>query len=250
MSINNTYFYNKHLRNIILVFGTLFNNIKIKREDGVEFTVPLIHGNKDRFMLRNQEDPEMARIEGITLPRMGFVINNLSYDSTRNLNVIGSIKGTESTSSRKSVFNPAPYNISITLYVWSRTLDDNFQIIEQILPFFKPSLSVTFKELEEPLIKKDLFINLDSVSINDQVEGIYDDIRILETVFSFNIEAHFYPDIKDQKVIKEIDINLTTDNIEGSQEVIIAKYQGVVEPITAKSTDVYQYLEDWIEFNY
>ena len=49
-----TYFYNKNIRNMVSTFGTIFNNINVKRftSAGVikkEIGVPLAYGPKEKF---------------------------------------------------------------------------------------------------------------------------------------------------------------------------------------------------------
>ena len=52
-----TPFYNQHIRNLVSVFGTLFNDIKVQRRDGsgkiLETNkVPLSYGPKQKFIAR------------------------------------------------------------------------------------------------------------------------------------------------------------------------------------------------------
>jgi hypothetical protein len=218
--------------------------LKVVRPNGDVILVPLSHGNKEKYYLRKLQDPNMSRNEGIVLPRMGFVVSSVQYDPTRKLNTTGIIEGTASATSKKVVFQPAPYNVNIDLYCWTRMLDDNFQITEQILPFFKPSLSITMTELAEPLIKRDIIFNLTGVSFNDQVEGSFDDIRILETVYNFSVEAGFYGPVKDQSIIREVIINTLTGD-PGKVNVTIT---GTASPDDALPTDDWDYNETIEEF--
>lgn len=236
-------FYHNHLRNIILTFGTLFNNIKVQRPNGDVILVPLMHGNKEKYYLRKSQDA--GRHESIVLPRLGFVISGIEYDPTRKLNTTGIIEGTASSTSKKVVFQPAPYNVNIDMYCWTRMLDDSFQITEQILPFFKPSLAITITELSEPLIKRDIIFNLTSINFDNQIEGAFDDIRILETVYSFSVEAGFYGPVKDQNIIREVIINTLT----GIPPQVNVKVTGTATPDDALPTDDWDYVEVMEEFN-
>ena len=86
------YFYNKNIRNIVILFGTIFNDINIRRvdSDGVikqNLKVPIAYGPAQKYLVR----AEQSRIDdddesvGITLPRMSFEIITMTYDSTRKL---------------------------------------------------------------------------------------------------------------------------------------------------------------------
>ena len=61
--------YNKNIRNIVVLFGTVFNDITVKRlkSDGTterEFKIPIAYGPAEKFLAKlNQQDV-------ITLPRM------------------------------------------------------------------------------------------------------------------------------------------------------------------------------------
>jgi len=85
-------FYNQHIRKLVSVFGTLFNDIHVQRTDKdgnilERNKVPLAYGPKQKFIARineqaNLSDPKMA----IKLPRMSFEIMDISYDTTAKLN--------------------------------------------------------------------------------------------------------------------------------------------------------------------
>lgn len=90
-----TYFYNKNIRNMVSTFGTVFNNIKIRRtrKNGQvekEIKVPLAYGPKEKYLVRLNQDiskrigTKNVNVE-ITLPRMSFEFNAINYDPTRKL---------------------------------------------------------------------------------------------------------------------------------------------------------------------
>ena len=86
-------FYHETLRKCIVGFGTLFNDIHIIRKDSSGNTiqsmkVPLAYGAKQKFLSRLTEDPSLTKTVSISLPRIGFEIGQISYDSSRKLNKI------------------------------------------------------------------------------------------------------------------------------------------------------------------
>ena len=88
-----TYFYNESMRRMTIGFGQIFNNIQIKRKDDTgkviqTIRVPLAYGPKEKFLVRLEQQANLqgAREVAITLPRVGFEITGLSYDSSRKLN--------------------------------------------------------------------------------------------------------------------------------------------------------------------
>ena len=76
-----TYSYNEIFRKTVVAFGTLFNNIELRRSDEV-MKVPLAYGPKAKFLARLDQvpDPTNKRVQ-ITLPRISFEINGITYDS-------------------------------------------------------------------------------------------------------------------------------------------------------------------------
>jgi len=90
-------FYHETIRKIIVAFGTTFNNIQLVRKDGSgnivqSMKVPLAYGPREKFLVRLRSDADLSSKVAVTLPRIGFEIQNLSYDSTRKLNRVQKFK--------------------------------------------------------------------------------------------------------------------------------------------------------------
>ena len=76
-----TYSYNEIFRKTIVSFGTLFNNIEIRRNDEV-MKVPLAYGPKQKFIVRLEENTSNQKVAN-TLPRLYFEMTSIDYDATR-----------------------------------------------------------------------------------------------------------------------------------------------------------------------
>ena len=148
------YFYNQTLRKLTLAFGGLFDEIYISKEtsDGkIERTrVPLTYSGKEKFIRRINEASSISssvKIETL-LPKMAFEMTTLQYDPTRKINKINKkfksslVNGETYT---QQAYSEVPYNVQFSLYCFTRTVDDNLQIMEQILPYFSPEFIVTLK---------------------------------------------------------------------------------------------------------
>ena len=135
------HFYNKNIRNIVVLFGTVFNDINIQRtkSDGTverQLKIPIAYGPSEKFLAKlNQKD------KSYSLPRMSFEITDYAYDPTRKLQTTKKYKKVKSASVTElnTIYNPVPYDFNITLSVMVRYSDDGSQILEQILPFFTPT---------------------------------------------------------------------------------------------------------------
>jgi hypothetical protein len=86
-----TYFYNKNIRNIVILFGTVFNDISVRRvtSAGVvqeEFKVPIAYGPSEKYLVRLRQATDVSKGKvGITLPRMSFEFTSITYDPARKL---------------------------------------------------------------------------------------------------------------------------------------------------------------------
>ena len=88
------HFYHKTIRNTVIAFGTIFNNINIKRLDSSgnplqNIRVPLSYSPKEKFLARLDAQSDLTGDDSkvaITLPRMSFEITGYSYDASRKLN--------------------------------------------------------------------------------------------------------------------------------------------------------------------
>jgi len=94
-----TYFYNKNIRNIVILFGTIFNDISVQRQTNAgvidqKFKVPISYGPKEKYLARLDERNigDVDYSVGMTLPRMSFEITAMTYDAVRKLQKTKDIK--------------------------------------------------------------------------------------------------------------------------------------------------------------
>lgn len=112
-----------------------------------DLLVPIEYMDKQRmFYLLNTKltDADSPKIESV-YPRMAYSISDISYDPSRQLNptYIMSHNYYDGNKDITEVeVNRVPYNISFNLHLVSIHRSDLFQMMEQILPWFTPSLSV------------------------------------------------------------------------------------------------------------
>lgn len=207
-------FYNGSMRNMVVAFGSLFNDVIIKRTGASEtIRVPLAYGPKEKY-LRRANDP--SSIDGdptvqITLPYMSFEITNIGYDSARKRNTIHKRLAVNSDNALKyqRQFTEVPYDIEFSLYVMVRHMEDGLQIIEQILPFFTPEFNVTmnFTAINN---KVDVPIILNSVNLEEDYEGDFDARRNITFTLTFSAKSYVYGPIKDQSVIRQVQATFYT----------------------------------------
>ncbi len=220
------YFYHESLRKIVVAFGTIFNNINIQRKDSSgnvvqSIKVPLAYSPKEKFIARLDQQPDLVedRRVAVTLPRMGFEITGISYDSSRKLNRLGTVKKVRSGSNSimNKQFNPVPYNINLSLYSFTASAEGGLQIIEQILPFFQPDYTVTIRTVPSMNLVRDVPIILNSVNYEDTYSGDFTTRRAVVYTLSFTAKTYLYGPISQQRVIRETQADMYTDTAGGEK---------------------------------
>ena len=210
------YFYNETIRNTIIAFGSLFNDIQIERRNAADVAVqtlkvPLAYGPKQKFLIRLEGDPNLDTKVAITLPRIGFEINGLDYAPERKLNRIMKKRKVQNTEDDKlksmlTQYSPVPWNIGFELFVMARNSDDGIQIVEQILPFFQPEYTVSIREVPEMDTIRDVPIILNSVSYEDTYEGDFTTRRAIVYTFSFTAKTYVYGPVNTSKPITKSEV--------------------------------------------
>ena len=199
-----TYFYHQIIRKTVIAFGTLFNNIELRRDNEV-MKVPLAYGPTDKFLARLEQnaDPTNQRVQ-ITLPRISFEMGAVEYDSSRKVAPTNKINiPTGGDTGHKQAFMPVPYNLSFTLSVIAKTQDDSLQILEQILPFFQPHFNLTLKLVESIEEIRDIPITLNSINYEDIYEGNFATRRAIVYTLQFTVKSYLYGPVLDAQPIKQ-----------------------------------------------
>ena len=211
-------FYHETIRKIIIAFGTTFNNIQLVRKDNdgnitQSMKVPLAYGPQQKWLVRLNEDADLSKQVAITLPRIGFEIQQLSYDPSRKLNRVQKFKKikTGKSNTLESQFMPVPYNLSVQLYVMAKQSDDALQIVEQILPFFQPDYTLTVNDMADMGIKRDVPIVLNSISYEDNYQGDFETRRALIYTLDFTAKFYLYGPVTSSSVIKTVQVDQYAD---------------------------------------
>ena len=211
-------FYHETMRKVVVAFGTIFNNIHLVRKDNdgniiQTMKVPLAYGPREKFLVRLREDADLTKQVAVTLPRIGFEIANLSYDSARKLNRVQRMKKVKGSKANQldTQYMPVPYNLEFTLYIMAKQSDDALQIVEQILPYFQPDYTVTINDMTDMGIKRDVPLVLNSVAYEDNYEGEFQARRALIYTLSFTAKFYLYGPVTSAKVIKTVQVDQFTN---------------------------------------
>lgn len=251
------YFYHEIIRKTIVAFGTLFNDISIVHvnDNGdvvSKIKVPLAYGPIQKFLSRIEQVPDLNKPIQVTLPRMSFEMVGISYDSIRKLpqtqSFVSCGPGNETI---RKLHSPVPYNLNFELSIMTKLNDDMLQIIEQIIPYFGPTYSLTVDLVKEVGEKRDISVTLDNITITDNYERDYTERRALIYTLKFTVKTLFFGPIPSaestaSEIIKNVSLGFVSgstnsavrDVTYSSEPRAIKNYTGVITTTVTKDVTI------------
>lgn len=234
------------VRKSIITFMDLFNDMYIEkyRADGSEqlFRVPIQFANREKYLQQLQSrvhhgsdhdgsvNKSLFEIDMI-LPRMSVNILALSYDVQRKVAKQNTIKSCEPCSlnelNHQYTNSPAPWNLELELTIISKNMDDGLQLLEQIVPYFQPSLSININ-FQEGYASDSVPIILDSVvpTIDEDLDD--DTYRYFTWILNFRMKVNFHLPKRLKGRIKDIIYNIHP-NERGAEADSFTQYQLAAE---------------------
>ncbi len=257
--LSNVHFYHRITRKIVVAFGSMFNNMKLVRynkagtQEIERVTVPLSYMAKEKFYQRITSDPSLTQEVMITLPRMTFELDSITYDPLRKVSSFQSHFGSNTATQIKNAYS-APYNFGFSLNIFVRNTEDGTQLIEQILPYFNPDYTVTIN-LASIGDNIDVPIILESVSNEiSNAEGAAEELRTITWTLTFTAKAYLYGPITDAKVIRKATANTydSTYTTSNRQTITVASGSGefkvgelVYEGKTLQTANATAFVDAW-----
>lgn len=268
------------IRKYIILFGTLFDNLYINRENSTGATVqtlkiPLSYGPKDKFLARinmdvGRDDTALNQPIATVLPRMAFEMVTMSYAPDRKMNTINKIHKayTADNNQIQYQYSPVPYDFTFQLYIMVKNAEDGTKIIEQILPYFTPEWTATVNLMPDINGKYDVPIIFNDISTEDTYEGEFTQRRALIHTLTFTVKGYLFGPTRRSEIIKDIDVNIripaygqeVVANTLNTPSVVINVQPGLlangsptsnaslsVPPGDIKVTDNYGFLIDFTE---
>lgn len=234
--LNANPFYHKVFKRAIVAFGSLFSDIEIERRDNSgtlvqTLKVPIAQAPKEKWIVRIDSDQTLENHTYVTLPRMSFEITGMNYDPARKLNRLGRVSCVGPDGNTSFVYNPVPYNLDISLYILTKTQEDAFQIVEQILPYFTPEYTMAVKSVDDLNVVTEIPIILNSVSQQDDYDGDFQTRRFITYTLTFTLKLNVYGPVNSQGVITQsfIDVgDLLNVSIDPDQQDLINTTGNVV----------------------
>lgn len=203
------HFYHSSLRKLVVAFGSLFNDIRIARYNAngtvkEYIRLPLSYGPKEKFLRRINEPSSISdgtRVE-MTLPRLGFEITGINYDSGRKRNTMQKKWRGIGGNNNYVEYNYAevPYTVDFSVYCMVRNTDDGLQVVEQVLPYFTPEFNMTIN-INDLNQKQDIPIILTGIDSEEDYEGDFDARRNITWTMNFSAKTYIYGEGRTSGVI-------------------------------------------------
>ena len=232
--LGNDHFYNRTIRKVVVAFGTMFNDIHLVRYNKAgttsyeKFKVPLNYGAKEKYITRINSDPTLTKSIATTVPRMSFDITGMSYDTARKLPSTVRNFAANNATTVKTQFVPVPYDFTFSLSIYVRNTEDGTQILEQILPFFKPDFNVTINFIPSMGKKYDMPVILNSVNTTTDYEGDMMSTRLIIWDLEFTAKAYIWPPVIDAEVITQANSSIYVETrTKDAQKVYVNYANGV-----------------------
>lgn len=213
------YFYNGTIKNYVIAFSQLFTDLTINHTTNgnvVSVKVPLTYTDTARYI-------QGTNITGYKVPHDSFVnvgvfmaysLDSYEYDASRKTNALNTWLTKDSTG---RFYNAVPYNFNFTLSITTQKVTDLLQLVEQILPYFNPYL--TLRITNGPTQNLDL--KLDITSVNQQIvtPGKLEEDATYECDISFSMKAWLFQDLStngiNSNLIKKATVDLQLLNTIG-----------------------------------
>lgn len=264
-----TTFYHNTIRKYHSMFGTLFNNISIRRfkKNGdvhKKIKVPIAFAPKEEyirfihegFMIAPESGvPEKANAQvQVLLPRLSFEMKSYSYAADRMQSVMHTLRY-KSGDDVAEQYMPVPYDFTFDLNLYVKNIDDGLQIIEQILPYFNPTLNWPVKDLPEmdSSITHDIAIEL----IGNSYEWTYggtqpSEDRMLVWTMTFVLRGYLFRPSDGKGLIKTAIVDFFDLNNVGKapeERVTLKNITVAVDPEEAGPNDPHTIIETNTELN-
>lgn len=218
------YYYPRTIRAITVALLDMFNDIRVVKYDSnnvpvSEKDVPITFGPVEKYHQDRIEDHyyDMNNVEHnqryyLQIPRIALVPTGISYDPDRATGVNEwrywyqqslELSGTE-IDEVFSDYQPTPCNFSFTVYIKNDSMDYMSQILENILPYFNPTLMLRVKEFSFLNVERDLPVTLEGVGYDFIDDENAPDTRFVNATLNLVVKGYMYRPVVTSKIIKYI----------------------------------------------
>ena len=205
--------YHSAIRKYIIMFGNMFNDIDVVRFNSAgdnvqQLRVPIAYGPREKFLAKLRTDPDGRREIAMVLPRLSFELTSMNYAPDRVLNRTHKQLGIGGgNNSLRKTFTPAPYDLDMSLYAMFSHQEDAVQVVEQILPYFRPEWTNSVKIVPELDTYVDIPTIYTGMTIEDSYDGDFEQRRAIIYTFTFKIKGYLFGPVTNKGIIRRTLVN-------------------------------------------
>lgn len=224
MSILSDWFFHDTIKLYTGVFGTLFNDLKLKR--GSKFIkVPISYTIRQKYDVRNTENPDPNALRYKSqLPRFGYRLTSIQRDPERVLNKMQILqeRNVDRTAADgvNTQYNRVPHKFTYELYIKTKNIEDMSQLLEQILVVFNPSINVIVNDNADLQSETSVNVKLIDNGLSNIVDESFEDEQVFETTLTFELEGYLYMQTNLTKIIKIVNINFRELGLEAPENLL------------------------------
>ena len=201
--IKDVLFFNSTRTCTLAILDSL-KNIKhwVQVEGGYnEEVVPIKFGNYEKSIELMDMDPEVLKESNFNfIPRMVLSFEGMTKDAPRVTNKFNKIsKRVQNDFGDVRIeyaFNSVPYNLQYRLVLQARGLNEAFQIVEQMLPLFRPTYPISIQEYPLFEDKTETLLSISDPEFEIMDEFSQEDVNIVNVTFELGLKTNLYMPLK------------------------------------------------------
>ena len=228
-SENLDWWYDKQIRRYLIQLIRIFSHFHVREytDTGVNYNrVPCRYADSSRMVTHIMRNNSENIIN--STPFISVSIQNLKYEQSRTQEPfnVDTVQVAEREYDRESNtylngpgnlytvnrYMPVPYNLTITVDIWSPNTDTKLQILEQLMVIFNPSIQI--QSTNNPLDWSSIFeVTLTDVNWSNRSipQGVDEIIDISTMTFEVPIWINPPAQVKRQQIIQTIVTNVFSD---------------------------------------
>lgn len=195
-----------------------FNDILVTRSNSKYHKVPITFAAKDPSYVLSEAETESLLTGNLNIfPRMSLALETLEpLNTNRGLNRIDYTKAGKSF-----IYNSFGIELNYVVIVEARSMTELTEILEQILPFFTPTLNLRIDELDGLQEPTSIKVELTTVDIDLPIPE-NNDIRVCAGTIRLKLHGNLYPRISEPSLIEHVKINM------GMNDMVVSTMSGNV----------------------